>query len=164
MREKNFVFRGILYLHSETGTEGGYWALQDERFITENTTHFVCKKCHRYWNKEKDPDGPEVIADISHSKRWCAPGTHEFELTSKESWSREGLHFLKDGDHLTIYSKENPSEAVWEGTIQLRQFPLFTEHALGLWIHADQVGVARETWSKWFAKENPAQLVTLERS
>ena len=27
--------RGTLFLWSETGTEGGHWALQDERFVTQ---------------------------------------------------------------------------------------------------------------------------------
>lgn len=33
------VFDGICYFYSETGTEGGYWAFQDKRFITEDPTY-----------------------------------------------------------------------------------------------------------------------------
>jgi hypothetical protein len=117
MGEENFVFKGVVHFYTETGTEGGYWAFQDERFITK-------------------VDPPK--------------------------WSYEGLHILKDGDHLTIFSKENPNEIVWDGTIQLRQHDLFTEHASGLWIHADQVRVNRQTWSRWFFEGYPAQLITLE--
>lgn len=75
------------------------------------------------------------------------------------SWNYEGLHILKDGDQLTIYSKDDPNKIVWSGTIKLRQYPLFTEDAFGMWIHADQEGVDRKTWAKWFFEEYPAKLI-----
>lgn len=103
---------GVCHFHSETGTEGAFWAFQDSRFIF--------------------PNG---------------------------GWSYEGLHALCDGDRLTIYSPDNPQQVVWSGTISLRQHPQFTEHASGLWIHADQDGVARDTWAKYFFEEYPAKLV-----
>lgn len=28
------TYQGVLDFHSETGTEGGYWAFMDQRFIT----------------------------------------------------------------------------------------------------------------------------------
>ena len=111
-------FKGVLHLFSETGTEGGYWALQDERFITKG---------------EGVPFG--------------------------EQWSYDGLHILEDGDNLKIYSKEKPEAAVWEGEISLQQLPLFTEHAGGLWIHADQNGIDRETWAGYFFNGHQAKLI-----
>jgi len=104
--------RGILHLYSETGTEGGYWAFQDSRYIS--------------------PDG--------------------------KHWSYDGLHPLNDGDQLKIFSPDNPTEVVWSGTIRLHQYPVFTEDAFGLWIHADQAGIDRQTWARWFFKNYPAEL------
>ena len=74
-----------------------------------------------------------------------------------ESWSYDGLNILNDGDHLTIYSKDG-IEVVWEGDIKLKEHDLFTEDALGLWIHADQEGVDREVWARWFFDRLPAEL------
>ena len=108
--------RGILHLFSETGTEGGYWAFQDDRFITA------------------------------------------------DHWSYDGLHILVDGDELRIFSKEDPREVVWSGKISLQQFPLFTENAYGFWIHADQVGIDRPTWSRWFFEQNPAELIPVNQN
>lgn len=76
------------------------------------------------------------------------------------SWSYDGLHVLEEGDKLTIFSKENPAEVVWTGTISLRQFPVFSEEARGLWIHADQNSIARATWANWFLEGYPAELTS----
>ncbi len=111
----NNSLEGILHLHSETGTEGGYWAFQDSLFI------------------------------------------------SGEDWSYEGLHILKDGDQLTIYHPDNKNE-VWSGVIALKQHPLFTEDARGLWIHADQIGIDRDVWAEYFFKEYPAKLVPSKKT
>ncbi len=117
--ERRHQYRGVLYLFSETGTEGGYWALQDERFI--------------------------------------APPNEKYPY---EQWSYEGLHILKDGDELIIFSPEKPEEVVWQGQISLRLLPLFTEQASGLWIHADQEGIDRNTWASYFFNHHPAKLKT----
>ncbi len=164
MTRSSAPLRGVLHLFSETGTEGGYWAFQDERFITPNTTRFACKKCGAYWDKADRPAGPvcdepDTPKTSSFGHPYCAPGTHEFELVCPEDWSYDGLHVLEDGDTLTIYSKADPSVVVWSGTIRLRQHPLFTEDAGGLWIHADQEGISRAQWAEWFFQGYPAVLV-----
>ena len=107
---------GLLHFWSETGTEGGYWAFQDERFIDASS---------RDW-----PFG---------------------------RWRYEGLWVLKDGDELTIFDKFNPAQEVWRGAIRLREHPLFTESIGGLWIHADQEGLPRDMWAKWFMSGYPAE-------
>ncbi len=112
-------FTGILHLFSETGTEGGYWAFQDERFITRDE-----------------------------------------EARREDRWSYEGLHILEDGDNLTIFSKENPEDIVWNGEISLQKHPSFTEHARGLFIHADQTDIDRDTWAEYFLGEHKAKLVS----
>jgi len=165
MTESRPSIRGVLHLWSETGTEGGYWALQDQRFITPNTTRFSCQTCGAYWDKAERPSGPvadEHVGDRhgtnSFGLPFCPPGTHDFRLICPEDWSYEGLHVLKDGDELTVYSKDDPSVTVWSGTIRLKQHPLFTEDASGFWLHADQEGVSREQWAEWFFQGHPATL------
>jgi len=118
MTDRKEELTGLLDFFFETGTEGGFWAFQDSRYISPPTQEF--------------PEG---------------------------QWSYEGLHILKDGDFLTIYSKDNPTEIVWSGVISLRNYPLFTEAVFGLWIHADQEGVDRETWARWFFEGYAAKLI-----
>src|SRR5271163_1071600 len=130
--------------HSETGTEGGYWAFQDEKFIEVNTTFFVCTKCGRVWDKKRQPEGFKVWPDDK-------PCEHNFKLNPPVMWSYDGLHILKDDDHLVIYSEDDT--VVWSGKIELKQLGLFTDHAHGMWIHADQNGIPSETWASWFMKE-----------
>lgn len=175
--------RGILFFWSETGTEGGYWAFQDERFITPNTTVFGCTKCFKYWDKEKHPDGPpanpaepihvtkvvpldKVFDDLSSEPDHdiqlppdCQPEEHDFQPIGEERWSYDGLCVLKDGDYLTIFSKDNGTDIIWSGYIQLKPLPLFTETAFGMWIHADQEGLDREIWARWFMESYPAELI-----
>ncbi len=174
--------KGVLFFWSETGTEGGDWAFQDERFITVNRNFFSCAKCFKYWDKGKYPDGPidepreglRVTHMISLDKLLtgdpdalgssrppaeCPSGKHDFKPTSKNLWSYEGSHVLRSGDHLTIYDKSDHKKIVWDGDINLTRFSVFTKHARGMWIHADQKGVRREIWAKWFMEDYPARLV-----
>ena len=145
---------GILFLYSETGTEGGYWAFQDYRFVEKNTNRYACRHCGLYWDKEKSetqPPNPEPIG-------FCDPDDHSFELVSDENWSYEGLHILEDGDELIIYHPYTGDE-VWKGMIDLKQHPLFTEDSRGLWIHADQKGIERDVWAEYFFKNYRAKLI-----
>ena len=75
-------------------------------------------------------------------------------------WDYAGLWVLKDKDNLTIYEKSGANQIIWKGEIKLRQHPMFTESANGMWIHADQEGVDRKTWSQWFFNEYPAQFIS----
>lgn len=48
---------GVLNFHSETGTEGGAWAFQDEKFMgLDAGQQFRCTRCGRVWNKDANPD------------------------------------------------------------------------------------------------------------
>lgn len=169
------TLKGVCCFHSETGTEGGFWAFQDERFINFTNHHaFVCAKCHRYWDKSRNENEPVPIsADDAEKndelKKWrekqCAPGTHEWQLAFPNGqWSYEGMHILKDGDSLKIFSKTNPQEIAWQGIISLIHFRPFKEDAFGYWIHADQIGVERETWATYFLEEWPAELIPSSES
>ncbi len=155
------VLEGVLTFFSETGTEGGYWAFQDSRYILPNITRYTCKKCYLCWDKEINPSAPPVFEQLPDDDfdfpEFCPPDAHQFELVSKETWSYEGLHLLEDGDHLTIYRPGSKAE-VWSGVIALKQHPLFTEDAQGMWIHADQKGIDRETWAEYFFKGYAAKL------
>ncbi|MBR9683493.1 hypothetical protein GOV03_03045 [Candidatus Woesearchaeota archaeon] len=265
----NNSLEGILLLHSETGTEGGYWAFQDSFFITRELPPFgvfvdqivwdlhnperkgkIQDRGEVYLNNEwlplpdpmtEDPDyvvsslfrgekrgNPEAdkrlmerygfkikyaadrmnerhgegkwyledpsTAVTSDGTRWHYGGTPSTEpnrpygvpqnglarVTVKwddgivelkrfsnnllvNSWSYEGLHLLGDGDHLTIYDSDNKDE-VWSGVINLKHHPLFTEDAFGLWIHADQIGIDRETWAEYFFEGYPATLIPSKKT
>jgi hypothetical protein len=53
--------KGILTFHSETGTEGGYWAFQDEKFMGIPAPDvFKCINCGRIWDKSKQTEEPKV--------------------------------------------------------------------------------------------------------
>jgi len=170
MPKKPKVLKGILNLHSETGTEGGYWAFQEGRYIRKNIPRGYCKNCGR---SLKEQDGAIQVAQIytinkellEELKRTgklpeipeCPDGKHEEEIA--DSWDYKGLHVLNDGDQLTIYSLEDPTKIVWSGVIRHRVHPLFTKSVFGFWIHTDQIGVSRKRWATWFFKNNPATLI-----
>lgn len=259
---KDYItMRGVLEFYSETGTEGGYWAFQDEKFISKVPAEFgvwgeqtvfdlndpnrrgktknkaevlhgdkwdplpdpIEKERDYYasslfrgeqngnknadkrlmekygfkikyaaermdeaygegnWRMEDegtaiDPDGNRVFfggtpdsdrpygtgkGDITRTTVKWDDGIVEQRLSDSllvENWSYDGLHVLQDGDELTVYSRENPEEIVWEGTISLSPFTVFKEDAFGLWIHNDQMGIDRKTWATYFFKANPAKL------
>ncbi len=142
------VLHGICFFFSETGTEGGYWAFQDERHIHKNVPLGFCKKCGKYLAYTGLPPDDHP---------WCADDAHEERIGDR--WDYEGQSILKDGDHLTIFSKDDSQKIVWSGVIRLCQYPPFTEHASGLWIHADQEGIARDVWAAWFFDQSPAMLI-----
>lgn len=116
--EELLTYKGVCYFFSETGTEGGFWAFQDERFM----------------KPAKD--------------------------NQQEQWSYDGLHVLKTGDGLRIFSPDNKDKVVWEGKISLKEYDSFKEDAGGLWIHSDQEGIDRNEWFEFFKREYPAELTT----
>lgn len=164
--EPTDALNGVCCFHSETGTEGGYWAFQETRYIRKNVSRGYCKKCGKWLRKQ---DGAIQLKRVYlmdeefqrtgklTERPDCPDNAHEEEIG--EAWDYRGLHVLEDGDRLTIYSKDNPNEIVWSGVVKLRQYPFFTEDASGFWIHADQDGVDRETWAQWFFEEHPATLI-----
>ena len=168
---------GFLLFYGETGTEGSHWAFQDRRFIKANKSIFICGKCYRYWDKEKNPEGPPDIGSApiivtnvipldkvdqilkGELAETCPPEEHDFQLMFPWLYSYDGLHILKDGDWLTIHSEDGPQATIWSGIIKLRNFPSFTNIVFDMWIHAEQEGVEREVWAKWFIEEYPATLI-----
>lgn len=169
MGQQNEI-EGVLHLFSETGTEGGDWALQDARYIQKNVPRGYCKKCGK-WLKKQEGNlqigrvtviTAEVVEEFRRTGKLpervdCANEAHEEDIG--EVWSYKGLHILKDGDYLMIFDKQDPRKLVWDDTIQLRHYDSFTEHTSnGMWIHSDQEGVPREVWEKFFLEGYPAKL------
>lgn len=171
MSQERKTFNGIVLLYSETGTEGGYWALQDENYMHLPDSTEICAHCryHRSYVEQHHTNLPirvsqtqsllEVLED--KSRTLCPEGQHVWALLYPDGkWSHEGLHILRDGDELTIYNQEDPRKIIYNGTIKLREYPPFTQTAGGLWIHADQEGIDRETWASWFRRRQPGILIT----
>jgi len=53
------TYQGVLTFHSETGTEGGFWAFQDEKFMgLDAGQQFSCTRCHRVWDKNAQDEPP----------------------------------------------------------------------------------------------------------
>lgn len=170
-KSKNGIYYGVCTFHTETGTEGGFWAFQDGQFIQKNVNRGYCKKCGL---QLKERDGTlkskttllsavkellldDEVHEIERERTFCPVDEHEEKIG--DAWSYEGLYVLKDGDYLKIYSKEDAVKVVvWSGIIKLNQYQLFTEHAFGWWIHSEQKGIDREKWAKWFFGEYPARL------
>lgn len=71
------------------------------------------------------------------------------------------LHILKNGDQLKILHPLSKS-IVWDGVVELLQHQLFSEHANGLWIHANQKGIPRDEWSTYFFNNYPAELAKMK--
>lgn len=164
MSKRGDTLKGVCFFYSETGTEGGNWAFQDSRFVTEKVPKSYCGKCGKYLDPQKY-ENLKVIKTLPATHEvldekeplMCPEGQHEREIGVL--WSYEGLHILENGDRLTIFSPDNLIEVVWSGTICLHQHPYFTEDVFGYWIHADQEGIDREVWATYFFKEYPAELI-----
>ena len=167
---------GVLHLFSETGTEGGAWALQDVLYIEKDVPRGYCKKCGKWLKKQEGPIQVGRVTQITQEvmdalnltgklpeQSDCENDAHEEDIG--DVWSYEGLHILEDGDYLTIFDKQNPQKIVWEGVIQLRQYDPFTEAtSCGMWIHADQEGVSRDVWEKFFLEGYPAKFTHWRQS
>ncbi len=55
-------FQGVLHFFTETGTEGGSWAFQDEKFMGLDAGQmFSCSRCGRVWNKDTDREEPKPV-------------------------------------------------------------------------------------------------------
>lgn len=148
---------------SSTGTEGGWWAFQDDgyRGIRDDEV-FRCERCGLWWDKKKNPQAPPVWTGESFGHH-CEPTEHSFALNWPEGrWSYYGLHVLGDGDRLTIYDKHDLNAIVWEGVIDMVRLPQFTEAVEGMWVNVEQIGVERGLWTRWFFHEYPAVLTKKE--
>lgn len=66
--------------------------------------------------------------------------------------SRDGLHILKNGDHLVI--RDDKKTVIWEGTIDFDYKTCVVKYGWqavrGMYVHGVQKGVDPETWFDWF--------------
>lgn len=135
------LIKGTLMFYSETGTEGGYWALQDGAF-THTADDLVNGECP-YEFEDSCPvlDG---VSDV-HSKY-------------------EGLHGLKQGDRLKIFNPgESRANLYWQGTVDLGNDPLFQNDVWGVWVHNQPVDIERDFWAKPFFEGYKALLYRMRR-
>lgn len=166
------LMKGVCTFYSETGTEGGYWAFIDSKFMHIPDDTLICAKCHYYKDYiEGNTKGAAIVvasstplseALKSGERKPCPDGEHKWKKAyPRGRMSYEGLHILEDTDVLIIFSKERNKKksVVWAGEIKLKQLGLFTDSAFGMWIHADQEGVERDIWARYFLDEHPALLV-----
>lgn len=72
----------------------------------------------------------------------------------------EGLHFLKPGDKLKVFSPDNPENVVWEGEITNKQLP--PDGRLKPWANQDPSG-ERKRFIQYFSNEFPAELAPTEK-
>lgn len=107
-----------------------------------------------FYSETGTEGGHWAFQDAQHIKK--KPGY-------EEQWSYEGLHILRDGDYLIIYHPQKKDQEIWSGVIALERYDLFSQDASGMWIHADQKGIAREVWAKYFFEEYPAKLLPFRR-
>ncbi len=114
--------RGVIFIHAETGTEGGWLAFQDAKHIGTRTEQ-RCRKCAAWWHgDENEPDGDRRIGDFV--MRSCKRGEHDVGPVELPSWDYAGLYVLQDGDFLTIYDKDALGAVLWTGEIALVHPPL----------------------------------------
>ena len=127
-------YHGRLQFHSETGTEGGYWAFQDEQFIHVK--------------------GQEVS--------WCSGPPCPASIGDSEHWSYDGLKILQNGDWVTIFNDDTKQEVAWEGVIDLTsQDPYASDStdAYGMAVHSTPNNCDMRMWLWYFFQELPAKLV-----
>lgn len=127
--------RGHLLFHSETGTEGGWYAFLDDRYIHGGNTGDPCP-----WGSEG-----------------CPVEIGQFH----EHVSYEGLHRLRNGDYLTV--RDTTGAVLFDGEVRLvRRTDVYrseTATIFGWWVNQEpDVGVDREIWARWFFDDLPATL------
>ena len=107
------LIRGTLHLYSETGTEGGYWAIQDERFITtreDGTEHWSYDGLHPL----RDGDYLKII-DPNGETYWEG----RINLVQHEAFTQEvyGLWIHADQSGLDRKWWATPFFKEWKGEL-----------------------------------------------
>ena len=148
--------RGIVFVHLDQG--GGFpWAFNDTSYNYENKYHYVCKKCNRFWDKEKYPEEVEII-----DGDYCKQKDHDFKLTPKIYWSYEGIHYLKNGDYLRIFDKDSSEKIIWEGKIKFKiTQKKFTFNGKEIETTRPEIESENATYidfANWFIEEYPGEL------
>lgn len=202
-----------LYLHSETGTEGGWWATQDHEFIEpapKIPADKICKTCGVLWRWETNPEpiprftyyrpehkengviyaGGYFSSDVeipggqtkygdeedgsfndvytktrNEKAKFCLENGHDWKFwEAHESWSYEGLRYLKSGDKLEILDADgNVTETIICDFISNGdQYARGAKHANGWVIHGYQnpETIDLDHWNELFMSEKTDALLT----
>lgn len=176
---------GKLSFHSETGTEGGYYALQDSENIAyavpkwgvfthedvyEPEDEFKRGKVRSAYNRDGSKFQCARPGDVSYLDISWEDDTEDIARPSNtvhvEQWGYEGLVILKSADILTIFEKGVGSTALWGGLVQLERQDPYAEGSyapFGMASHLKPLGVDPVTpdeWTSWFFQ---GQWASLER-
>ena len=112
------TFKGVLHFFSETGTEGGSWAFQDERFITPPTKSHPDEQWS-YDGLHVLKDGDELtIYDKKHPKKVVWQGT--ISLTPFTVFKDDAFGMWIHNDQIGIdretwakfFMNENPAKLI----------------------------------------------------
>jgi hypothetical protein len=100
------AIKGTLFLYSETGTEGGYWAIQDENFIKPPSDDWP----HEQWSY----DGLFCLEDGDRLKIFNPDGTirweGEIELKHRKGEKLAGQVGVSPHDWAVPFFKEYHGE------------------------------------------------------
>ena len=132
-----FEVEGVALFHSETGTEGGWYAFQANEWVH---------------TKDEKPE-------------WCPTGdcwAHDKHNHTGRHASYHGLILLKNGDHAVIRDPKT-GLVVFDDVVKMTMNnDLYTKdsksHVLGAWVNQEPVGVRRELWARWFMQGYPMVL------
>jgi hypothetical protein len=142
-REKGWAASGFLEFHSETGTEGGFWAFQSD-----------------------DPKYRHTLDDLVGGN---CPWRGTSYCPAKESRSGEhcryeGLHVLENGDSLGLLDPDYGHLIHFFDDLQFSKMTSYEEGVGGLATHNHPVSPAIpvEIWAHFFFKSYPGILLTKE--
>lgn len=135
---------GRVLFHSETGTEGGWWAFEtSDLHYRHGTDDLVDGECP--WGENHCP------VSLGH-----------YHLHARY----EGLRVLKDGDGIAIIDEKNPylGAILREDSLQFSEMTVFEESVFCLWTHNHPIrpSIPVETWAFFFMNEFQAILQTDE--
>lgn len=179
------MITGRLNFHSETGTEGGYYTVQDSNYISHIAPDFGVfrgetifdpndlmrtGKVIESWRQDGTPFQSAQKGDIAFLDIDWDDKEHDIAVPScnvrVERWSYDGLTYLNDGDRLTIFTRGVGSAALWCGVVELLEQDPYGNDSytpFGLACHHKPLNtkpVTNDQWSQWFLE---GRFATLER-
>ena len=163
---------GVLHIHSETGTEGGWYAFQDAahiRTLAPEEQSYFCVVCGAARTSDERGDiqvasslpvTQEMVEAVLGGEGWTAPEpceVHRFASSGEMRWSYDGLKLLQNGDRLEVRDPDS-GETLWVGVVALEPVAWGKETAGSLWVRQLPENVEREQWQEWFLGRYPATL------
>lgn len=180
------MITGKLNFHSETGTEGGYYAIQNSDHISHIVPEFGVFEGHTVYDPQdlmrsgkviealRDDGTPFTSAPLGEVALLDIQWNDNVEEIARpsntvriERWSYEGLEYLEDGDKLTIFAQGIGSVALWKGTVSLLPQDSYGEDSyapFGFACHHRPLNtepVTEDEWSEWFFEQ---RFATLDRT